>query len=382
MAEPIIDCEYFAKDLCRSCARLDMPYDEQLATKFEGVRALIDAKTWLPSLASKPESFRNKVKLVVSGTIDRPQLGITDVDLRDCPLPTTGIRIATAQLAEFIRECAIQPYNPATDRGVLKYVIVTESTTGQLMVRFVARRRGVQGILFKKYERLCELVPMLAVCTLNVQPERKAIIEGEEEILISEQRSLPMPIVVSDPAQEMSAGVQRLHLELRPQSFFQTNTEMAEALYARAAHWAQGAESAWDLYCGVGGFALALAQAGVKNVVGVEVSPDAVAAGNEQAAKYFPDVVSFVAGDATAWVREQTTTPQVVVVNPPRRGIGAELAQWLEQSEVPTVIYSSCNARSLAADLEKMPSYSVEQAQMLDMFPHTDHSETIALLKR
>ncbi|TBW21112.1 methyltransferase domain-containing protein [Arcanobacterium bovis] len=377
-----MDCEYFSAGVCRSCTHLETPYNEQLAAKFSTVRELIDAKVWLPAVASKQESFRNKVKLVVSGSIAQPKLGIADADLRNCPLPTTGIRLAIAPIAEFIRECVIQPYNPMTDTGVLKYVIITESTTGELMVRFVARRRGVQGILFKKYERLRELVPMLAVCTLNVQPERKAIIEGTEEILISEQSSLPMPIVVSDPAQEMTAGVQRLELELRPQSFFQTNTEMAEVLYARAAQWAQGAHSAWDLYCGVGGFALALAQAGVKNVVGVEVSDDAVAAGNEQAARSFPGVVSFVASDVDEWVRAQETTPEVVVVNPPRRGIGAKMAQWLEESEVPTVIYSSCNARGLAADLEKMPSYSVEQAQMLDMFPHTDHSETIALLKR
>ena len=86
--------------------------------------------------------------------------------------------------------------------------------------------------------------------------------------------------------------------------------------------------------------------------------------------------------DATAWALEQPTAPDLVVVNPPRRGIGAELAGWLESSGVRHVVYSSCNAESLARDLALMPSLRPVEARVLDMFPHTTHYEVLVLLTR
>lgn len=409
MGAPIIDCHYFRDGLCRSCTSLDVPMHKQLHVKEQLAHDLIEANEWLPTARSRTESFRNKVKLVVTGSVSKPQLGIAapmvrgqfapvhndgcsvrdfvgngvpGVDLRDCPLPTTGIREVTPALAQFIKECELQPYNPVTDQGVLKHVIVVESPSGDLMLRFVVRRRGAQGIFFKKYERLRELVPMLSVCSVNVQPEHKAVIEGDEEILISDRASMPMPVVISDPATEMDDGVDVLELELRPQSFFQTNTEMAEELYRRAAQWGVGAEKAWDLYSGIGGFAFALANADVSCVTGIETSEDAVAAGNERARLIKDAEISFVAADATQWVRKQSKVPDLVVVNPPRRGIGDELALWLNDSGVARVIYSSCNVRSLSADLVHMPDFCVRYAQVIDMFPHTNHFETIVLLER
>lgn len=92
--------------------------------------------------------------------------------------------------------------------------------------------------------------------------------------------------------------------------------------------------------------------------------------------------VTLVEADATAWAREQEHPPDLVVVNPPRRGIGAELADWLEESGVEHVVYSSCNAETLARDLAAMPSLRPVQARVLDMFPHTSHFEVITLLAR
>jgi 23S rRNA (uracil747-C5)-methyltransferase len=113
-------------------------------------------------------------------------------------------------------------------------------------------------------------------------------------------------------------------------------------------------------------------------VVGVETSAEAV-----RSALDAPGAgATFVAADATQWALEQTTVPDLVVVNPPRRGIGAELAGWLEESGVRHVVYSSCNAESLARDLALMPSLRPVQARVLDMFPHTTHYEVIVLLER
>mgnify|MGYP002713775817 CR=1 FL=1 len=157
-----------------------------------------------------------------------------------------------------------------------------------------------------------------------------------------------------------------------------------------------GPASAWDLYCGVGGFAFHLARAGVRDVWGMESSAEAVAAARETAAELgLADRARFSAGDATSALsfekrrapealssKKRRPRPDAVVVNPPRRGIGAELADALEDSGVPTVLYSSCNPATLAQDLARMPSYRVARVQVFDMFPQTRHAEVLTLLTR
>lgn len=170
-----------------------------------------------------------------------------------------------------------------------------------------------------------------------------------------------------------------LTLHLRPRSFFQTSTRVAEALYAQAGAWVRdvGARSMLDLYCGVGGFALTAALAGAERVTGVEVSADAIAAAR-LSAQEAGVTADFRAGDAEA---EVSSGHDLVVVNPPRRGIGI-LAEALEQGGPGHVIYSSCNPASLAADLRRMPRYEVAAARLFDMFPQTRHVEVAALLTR
>ena len=375
----LLNCSYWNNDRCRSCALIEQPYPEQLADKQARAEELIESAQWLEPASSAIEVFRNKVKLVVTGTVERPRLGILGpggkgIDLSHCPLPTPGIQQAIGPIKDFITACDLVPYNPTYDHGLLKYVIISEAPDGGLMVRFVARRRGVQGIIRKLADQLYESLPMLQVLTLNVQPEHKAIIEGEEELTITEAQTLPLDLFLTPGGEP-----QELHLSLRPQSFFQTNTESAEVLYTRAIEWTAGAKTAWDLYSGVGGFALALAasEAG-REVVGVETSEQAVEAARENA----PEGATFVVADATEWVTTREDRPDVVIVNPPRRGIGVDLSRWLNESGVERIVYSSCNADSLAQDLAEMENYTVAKGQVVDMFPHTTHFETIVLLEK
>lgn len=198
--------------------------------------------------------------------------------------------------------------------------------------------------------------------------------EGDVEIVLTARSELPM-------------DVGPVELSLRPQSFFQTNTEVARALYSQVAEWVNETRpaSVWDLYCGVGGFALHCVADG-RTVTGVESSEQAVLSARASATRMTErgvpgaDRVQFVASDATLWAKAQAGA-DVVIVNPPRRGIGTELAQWLEASGVPRVIYSSCNAVSLARDLETMPSLVPVKGRLLDMFPHTEHFEVVVVLE-
>jgi 23S rRNA (uracil747-C5)-methyltransferase len=171
---------------------------------------------------------------------------------------------------------------------------------------------------------------------------------------------------------------------LGPRSFFQTNTRVATALYAQARDWVERVSPAtvWDLYCGVGGFALHLAASG-RRVVGVETSDEAVAAAAAGAAASGTGspAVEFVTGDATTH-RPPGPSPDLVVVNPPRRGIGPDLAAWLDASTAAHLVYSSCSLDSLARDLAAMPSWRAVEARPFDMFPQTTHLETAVLLER
>ena len=221
---------------------------------------------------------------------------------------------------------------------------------------------------------LQSLIPALKVVTVNILPIHAALVEGDEEIVITEQTTLPM--LVGD-----------VELHLGPRSFSQTNTGVASALYRQVTLWAResGATSLWDLYCGVGGFALHAALGGIERVSGVEISPEAIASAQRTAADAgVSDRVTFMAADAAQWAFDQgiDATPEAIVVNPPRRGIGEAFAEWINDSHARYVIYSSCNPKSLARDLKRMPNYAPLQARLFDMFPHTEHMECAVLLEK
>ncbi|MCW2739415.1 methyltransferase domain-containing protein [Nocardioides sp.] len=368
-----MDCHHDDAFRCRSCTLLEVPRARQLSDKAAHARSLVDSPVWLPTVAGAEAGFRNKAKMAVGGTVDAPTLGILDrglagIDLRDCGLHSPGLTTALGGIADWIRDAGLPPYDVATRSGELKHVLLTESPDAELMLRLVMRSTALEARVRSRLPDLLRAVPGLRVVTLNVQPEHKAVLEGEREIVLTPESTMPM---------RLATGVS---LWLGPQSFFQTNTAIAEALYDQARTWVDAlpdVRTIWDLYCGVGGFALHLAAPG-REVVGVEASAEAIrSATSAQAAG-----TAFVAADATAWALEQAAVPHLVLVNPPRRGIGTELAGWLEASGVQHVVYSSCNAESLARDLALMPSLRPVEARVLDMFPHTTHYEVLVLLTR
>ncbi|HWJ08254.1 MAG TPA: methyltransferase domain-containing protein [Nocardioides sp.] len=392
MSLAVLDCAHFAAGECRSCTWLGRRYDDQLAAKLAATRALVDAPglVWEPPVTSRPEGFRNKAKMVVAGTVGAPTLGILDprgggVDLRDCALHTPGIVAALPVLAELVTRAELTPYDvsaaaPVGRRGELKHVLVTESPDGELMVRLVLRSTATEARVRKHLPRLQEQLPSLRVLTINVQPDHRAVLEGEREIVLTDHDTLPMRLGGAAGAED--AGIT---LHLRPRSFFQTNTEVAAALYREAVAWTAdlAPERVLDLYCGVGGFALHLAAPG-RQVTGIEISADAIASAErsrDEAA--LPGDIRFAAGDATAPEHEGLLAESdLVVVNPPRRGLGHDLARRIEESGVPYVLYSSCNPETLARDLADLASYTPVRGRLLDMFPQTPHAEVLVLLAK
>lgn len=357
---------------------MGQPYAAQLDDKQRLVAALLERHgglSWLPPVASTEAGYRNKAKMVVGGTVDAPTIGILDadgygVDLQACGICSPGLRAAFPAISAFISLARLTPYDVPARTGELKHLIITESPAGELMIRFVLRSTEPLPRIRKHLASLLEALPQALVVTANVLPEHKAVLEGAHEVVLTDAATLPM-------------RVNDVTLHLRPQGFFQTNTEIASALYREAREWVRelAPTSAWDLYSGVGGFALHIAgDAG--EVVGIETSVEAVASAEQSRADAALPRVRFAAGDATAFALAATRSPELVIVNPPRRGIGTTLAGWLEASDARHVLYSSCNAASLARDLDAMPSLRPVRGRVFDMFPQTTHAEVMVLLER
>jgi len=181
-----------------------------------------------------------------------------------------------------------------------------------------------------------------------------------------------------------------LTFDLSPQTFFQVNTELTEVLYGEALKAASltGDELVLDAYCGAGTISLALARE-AKHVVGVEVNEKAIENARANAERnHLADKTEFYAGDAAEVVLDlfdKGFRPDVIVVDPPRKGVEASLLEAMVRCAPERIVYVSCNPATLARDLKILladGSYQLDYAQPVDMFAHTEHVETVCLLVR
>ncbi|GAA3902921.1 23S rRNA (uracil(747)-C(5))-methyltransferase RlmC [Gibbsiella dentisursi] len=372
-------CALYTAGNCRSCQWLEKPYPQQLADKQQHLQNLLaqhPVAQWLAPVTGPQAAFRNKAKMVVSGSVERPLLGIlqrdgTPADLCACPLYPAGFAPLFPLLKTFIARAGLTPYNVARKRGELKYLLLTESThSGGVMLRFVLRSETKLAQLRAALPWLQQQLPQLKVISANIQPVHMAIMEGEREIPLTEQQAL-------------EEQFNQVPLYIRPQSFFQTNPQVAARLYATARDWvrALGISSMWDLFCGVGGFGLHCADRETQ-LTGIEISAEAIACARQSAQALGLRKVGFQALDSTRFATAEGQVPQLVVVNPPRRGIGQALCEYLNAMAPDYLLYSSCNAQTMANDIALLPGYRVARVQLFDMFPHTAHYEVLALLVR
>lgn len=389
--QPIINCQHYIKGDCRSCQWLEKDYAQQLQEKMHDLTMQLSAfpdYRMEPTCASKISGFRNKAKMIVSGSVERPILGIlpdhnnpqSAVDLSDCPLYPASLQAIFPILKDFIGRAGLVPYNILKRKGELKYILLTESqSTGKMMLRFVLRSELKLPLIQRELPSLLAKLPQLEVVSLNIQPQHAAILEGEKEIFLTEQ-------------QVLAESFNQIPLFIRPQGFFQTNPVVAEKLYHTAQEWVLALnveykiQHLWDLFCGVGGFGLHCASALQKEnpaikLTGIEISPSAIFSATLSANKLALPQVNFQSLDAAAFALQQKDKPDLIVVNPPRRGIGGELAEFLNQLRPHFILYSSCNSQTMAKDMQYLSAYQLEKTQLFDMFPHTSHYEVLSLLK-
>nr|WP_314739198.1 23S rRNA (uracil(747)-C(5))-methyltransferase RlmC [uncultured Haemophilus sp.] len=386
-----LHCHHFNQQQCRSCQWLDKDEIEQISEKEQELKRLISPfilqnKTEiLPPVASDISHFRNKAKMVVSGSVERPILGLlkdqnnpqSGVDLTDCPLYAKGIEVLFPILKDFIGRAGLVPYNIAKKKGELKYILITQSQHNRsVMLRFVLRSTQKQPLVERELPALLAKLPANSVVSLNIQPQHAAILEGETEIFLTEKTTI----------EENFNGIP---LFIRPQGFFQTNPKVASQLYKTAQEWISDfpIQHLWDLFCGVGGFGLHCAKMlQSKNpqvsLTGIEISASAIASATKSAQQLGLNNVTFASLDSAQFASEnnEQKKPDLVIVNPPRRGIGKPLAEYLNELAPQYLIYSSCNAHSMAKDFEALTNYELVKVQLFDMFPHTTHYEVLTLL--
>ncbi|MBV1788153.1 23S rRNA (uracil(747)-C(5))-methyltransferase RlmC [Marinobacterium sp. D7] len=373
-------CIHFTSGQCRSCDQLATPYLQQVENKQLHLQNLFGDRAvdqWLPFVVGEKQGFRNKAKMVALGAAHAPILGILGpngepVSLVDCPLYTEAMTEILTALPRFIQRAGIPPYQIQKKKGELKFVLLTQSLAeNSFMLRFVLRSDSaierVQHILPELLTRF----PAIQVVSVNIQPVHMAILEGDEEIFLTEKQHIV----------EVFNGIP---LAIRPKSFFQTNPKLAAQLYKTAATWVTNtrAKRIWDLFCGVGGFGLHCLQEGV-NLMGIEIEPEAIRCAQASARRLgYEQSVLFSAFDATALQATSTQFPELIIMNPPRRGVGAELCSLINASRVPNLIYSSCNAQTLIGDLDCLDNYKAVCVQGFDLFPHTQHYEVLVHLQR
>jgi len=374
-------CEHFQSQRCRSCSLLDTTYEATLQHKQDALTQLFPETQILPFVpCQNVAGSRIRAKLAVTGTLDNPQIGFFDdhqtlVAVDDCPLHHELINEFTQRLPSIIRETRLTPYDKQMDRGELKFVVLTCSPTHlQLMVQFVLRSREAVDRIRSLWRRISDSGKQaIAVMSINLQPVRSSTITGAEEIPISEPRNLPIRFGDTD-------------LLFGPQSFLQTNYEIAAALYSAAGRMIQqhAAENVLDLYCGVGAFSLTVCSQ-ARSVTGIDISCNAIACADEAARRNQRHNAQFLCRSLDQFTASELTVHNfdTIICNPPRRGLDIASVTLIQTLKPRMLLYSSCNPVTLRRDLQLLASdYQLCHLQPFDMFPFTHHCEVLALLSR
>jgi 23S rRNA (uracil1939-C5)-methyltransferase len=281
------------------------------------------------------------------------------VDVDDCLLASERGNAARNAVRDWARRESIPAYDARERDGVLRNLVVREGwRTGQIQTRLVT-----SAAQFAK--------PPVDLHT---------VIEGD-----SGGTDGPTGVLGEERLREELCG---LRLEMSHGAFFQTNTEMAERLYAVAAEYAglSGSERLFDLYCGIGTIGLTMA-ARAGEVWGLEIVPDAIADAERNAELNKIENARFFAGSARTGVRpliEEAGKPDVVVIDPPRAGLSQKIVRRVLECEAKRIVYVSCNPTTLAPNAAQMVAagYALKRVKPVDMFPQTPHIECVALLEK
>ena len=378
-------CPYFGR--CGGCRLQHLAYPAQLAFKEKQVRDCLQRLGGLGDFelrpivpAPEPYGYRNKMEFTVANA--PPAIGLhaaerydVVLDIERCLLQSESMNALLDEFRRQVHERALSVYDPETERGLLRFVMVREGRrTSEAMVNVVGAAPDVET-LAPVADALRARVPATVSVVLNVNAKKASVAVGSEEHLL----------LGRDHIRETLGAVT---FQVSANSFFQTNTQQAERLFSLVADACEldGSETLLDLYSGTGAISLLLARR-VRAVYGIEVAAAAVADAIRNARANGIDNCTFLAGEVRHVLPDlvhQGVSASIVVADPPRAGFHPKALLALAAMAPARIVYVSCNPSTLARDVADLArhGYRLEWVQPVDMFPQTPHIEAVARLRR
>jgi 23S rRNA (uracil1939-C5)-methyltransferase len=363
-----------------------MRYERQLAEKESQVREALariggfsDAPVEAIVPAVEPWRYRNKLEYsfgedegggLVLGFHRQGRWHEID-DVSEDILASKRVDAVRESVKAWCREEGLGTYDRRSGSGLLRNLVVREGRrSGQLQARIVTSDGEFRAA------ELAEAVQATGVLWTRTSSVAETTREGETQLLEGS----------ATIEEELTCAGERLRFRISPHAFFQTNTEMAERLYATALEFADlsGRERVYDLFSGIGTIALALAPA-AREVWGLEIVGQAVADAAGNAALNGIDNARFAMGDVRTGLRpllERAGEPDVLVVDPPRAGLSQKVVRRIIETGARRLVYVSCNPTTLAPNARQLvdAGYALDGVRPVDMFPQTPHIECVAQL--
>ena len=376
------DCPHFPA--CGGCRFRHVDYDAELEYKVKHVTdclARIGGITLEPEKiigAARVEGYRNKVQYPVAKSGGRMVYGFFRAGTREVipasrcmiqPAETDALAGAVVSLAS---KHGIPAYDPVSGSGCLRHICIRQARDGGLLLCLVTTGRDIPRLnALVKEIRLSH--PNLRGISQNINGKNTNVIFGRETINLWGSPTL----------RDEVAGV---ICDLSPVSFFQVNRKQAGRLYAKAGEYAGKGRLLLDLYCGTGTIGLSMAE-NFERVLGIEIVPEAIENARANALLNGRVNAEFICGDAAVEMDRlgfADSRPDVVVVDPPRKGLSPEIIPKIAALEPDRVVYVSCNPATLARDLKLFSAegYAPKRLSVVDMFPRTVHVEAVVLLTR
>ncbi|WP_427706951.1 23S rRNA (uracil(1939)-C(5))-methyltransferase RlmD [Staphylococcus parequorum] len=379
-------CVYYHK--CGGCQLQHMTYQAQLNMKKEQVVNLFHRKAdfkdtiihdtigmdnpWFYRNKSQVPVGKNNENKVITGFYRQRSHDIIDMD--ECLIQDNMHQDVLNQLKLWFNELNISIYNERKKQGLMRHVVIrTGHHSRELMVVFVTN-----GKKFKQSdvltEKLVAAFPEIVSVKHNVNDTHSNVIMGETSYTLYGK----------DEIQDTLSDVT---FKISDQSFYQINSIQTEKLYQRAIEYAElkGEETILDTYCGIGTIGLYMAPK-AQHVYGVEIVPEAIADAKQNATLNQFENTTFVCGKAEEVIlkwKAQGIKPDVVMVDPPRKGCDETFLETLLELNPRKIVYISCNPSTQQRDAQKLAQqYKLTQITPVDMFPHTTHVETVAQFER
>jgi len=375
------DCPYFPR--CGGCTYRNIRYEEELRLKKQRVQDNLSriggSDVTVEEILGARDTlrYRNKAQYPVSkdGAVGFYRARTHEViECEHCLLVKPEADAAAEALREYMQSCRVAGYDEKTGRGLVRHLYIRSNAAGESLVCVL-----VNGDKLPKEDRLVTLLrdacPKCTGIVLGTNTKKGNVILGDR------YRTL----WGSDRLEDTLCGKT---FRLSVPSFYQVNRVQAERLYAKAIEFAglTGQETVLDLYCGAGTITLALSDH-AKKVLGAEIVPEAIDDARENAARNGVKNTEFFCGDASDVAKKlarENLRPDVITVDPPRKGLAADVVESIAEMQPGRVVYVSCDSATMARDVKRLADlgYTAQRACAVDMFPRADHVETVCLLSK